>query len=71
MKVSVVVHTPDGEIIAKTKDMTLDQLDELRHGLGYKLVQPSYYLDLDTESGFVIIPHDVMVKSVIQVVVTE
>jgi len=69
--VTIILYTREGEVIAKSQEMDEDRLKELRDSLGYKLVSPSYYLDLDTNSGFILVPHDILINSVIDVKVEK
>lgn len=65
-KVNLIVHTPHGTVSMKTELMKEDQIDEFRTSLRGRILSNSGYLDVKTDDGFVLLPHQLLVNSVIQ-----
>jgi len=68
-KVDVIVHTPHGAINMNSQIMTMPQIEELRGSLRTKITNPHGYLDMKMTDGFLLIPHELLVSSVIQVLI--
>lgn len=55
MNVQLTVHTTGGEVTGKVTEVTEEEMFELREGIK-KFSAKLDYLDLDTDTGWVIIP---------------
>ena len=66
-KVDLVIHTPHGQVAMKTQMMTDTQLDEFRGSFKQKITNPHGYLEITVTDGMVIVPHELLVTSVIQI----
>jgi len=65
--VNLIVHTPQGAISVKAQRMTDDQLADYKGTLRTKITAgQSGYLELKTDDGLILIPHEMLINSVIQ-----
>lgn len=67
INVSIVITTEYGEQYSKTDNLSKDEFDELLEY--FQKIPQMDLLKLETIRGFVFIPHDVLQKSLIEVIV--
>lgn len=68
-KVDVVVHTPHGAINMNSQILTMPQIEEFRGKLRKDITNPHGYLEMKMTDGLILIPHELLVASVIQLIV--
>lgn len=68
-KVDVVVHTPHGAINMNSQILTMPQIEEFRGKLRKDITNPHGYLEMKMTDGLILIPHELLVASVIQLII--
>jgi len=68
-KVDVVVHTPHGAINMNSQILTMPQIEEFRGKLRKDITNPHGYLEMKMTDGLIMIPHELLVASVIQLII--